>query len=182
MILMTKIAFLLFIMYTMIYISYFGIPESYSNTFYVLNNKKKGLGSIFPITMVLLVALIMPNWFIISDSINSTFTFLCFLAGGGLLMVAASPFFKEQSKECGNELKNLIYRSFHGQGLVHTIGALISMISVITWTIIYNKWLAIILSLTFIICLMISLKEFKIKKLVFWCELFIFLLIFMILL
>lgn len=174
------IASIILIIFTSQIVKYFGIPDSYSNTFYLLNEKKKGLGILFPIIITIFTFLMLPKWFMISDSINNTFTFLCFLAGGGLLMVAASPFFKEQSKECGSALKNLIYRSFHGQGLVHTIGALVAMIASITWCILYNQWVAIIFALLLTISLMISTKN-VLQKIVFWVEFFVFTLMIIIL-
>lgn len=174
------IASVILIVFTSQIVKYFGIPDSYSNTFYLLNEKKKGLGILFPIIIAIFTFLMLPKWFVISDVINNTFTFLCFLAGGGLLMVAASPFFKEQSKECGSALKNLIYRSFHGQGLVHTIGALVAMSASIIWCILYNQWVAIIFALLLTISLMISTKN-VLQKIVFWVEFFIFTLMIIIL-
>lgn len=179
--LMYTIGVCLFIIYTAICVYFFNIPSSFSETFYLFNEKKKGLGILFPFVMVAFIFLLLPKWFYISDLFNSTYTFLCFLAGGGLLLVAASPFFKEQTKDCGSPLKDLIYRSFHGQGLVHTIGALLAMISSIIWAIVYDKWLILIFSLLFTIACACSAKNI-LKSIVFLIELFIFLSIILILL
>ena len=172
---MAIIAYFIFWIYTASIIRMFGIPDSYSNTFYLLNEKRKGLVILFPLMSAMVVFLVMPNWFVLSDSILSNFTWLCFFAGGGLLMVAASPFFKEQSKECGSALKNLIYRSFNGQGLVHTIGALVAMISSVTWMLLAEYYIILI---AWFIMTLILMFVFKIRKqisnITFWVEFLIF--------
>lgn len=169
------IAYAIFVAYTILVFSLFGVPSSYSATFYLLNEKKKGLGILFPLMSALVVFLVMPNWFVLSDSVLPLFTWLCFFAGGGLLLVAASPFFKEQTKDCGSPLKDLIYRSFHGQGLVHTIGALLAMISSVTWMILGKYYLLLIGWLVIVLVIMFSLNIKKqISNITFWVEFLIF--------
>lgn len=163
------IAFIILWIYTGFMIAYFGIPESYSATFYKLNNIRKGLGILFPIMNIIIVALILPSWFYVSDNLLPNYTWLAFIATGGLLFVCASPFFKEYNRDTGKPLQDLIYRSFHGQGLVHTIGALLAMIGSIVWiSMTPFFWLPIA---WFILAIINSIATMTFKEcIVFWVE------------
>jgi len=180
-IVMYLIGFAMLIAYTTAMICKFGIPDSYSETFYKLNEIKPGLGALFPILLVSTTALIMPMWLELSDIILPNLTFLAFFGGTGICFVAAAPYFKEMAVDTGHPLKDLIYRSFHGQGLVHTIGALTSMIGVFTWTLCSPYWMVLPILAAVITIIALCTKTLK-RAIVFWGEVIIFLTIYIVLL
>lgn len=90
-------AFLIFIAYNAIMIWKFGMPSSLSDTFYLLQNKKKGLGYLFTAMMTSMAFTLMPGWLSISDAIGgweSNLTFLAFFACAGILFVGCAPAFR----------------------------------------------------------------------------------------
>lgn len=94
---LTITALLVFVIYNAISIFIFGMPSSLSNTFYLYQSKRIGLGYIFTAMMVTMVALLMPAWLTISDSMTGwqrNFTFLSFFAAGAIAFVGAAPAFR----------------------------------------------------------------------------------------
>lgn len=167
------LAYILYIDYSICVFYFLGIPESYSNTFYLFNEKKYGLGFLFPIVSAIYTFLLIPSWFHISDQITPSVTFLAFFSGAGLLFVAASPFFKECARDTGNKLADLIYKSFHGQGLVHTMGALFAMIASVIWISLSPYWYFILIWLFVAIIAGICTKTL-LKSVIFWIEFVIY--------
>ena len=151
----------------------FGVPESYSDTFYKLNEIRPYLGALFPMLLIATVALVMPGWLTVSDEILPNLTFLAFFGGGGLCFVAAAPFFKEYTYDTGRPLIDLLMRHLHGQGLVHMIGALMSMIGVFVWTANSPFWWILVIVLVIGILCAILTKTWK-KCSIFWVEFVIF--------
>ena len=68
------------------------MPESLSETYYRLNYKKKGLGRLFPITMFICAATLLPIWL---DYSKDNFQWLVFLACSATLFVAVTPNYYE---------------------------------------------------------------------------------------
>ena len=170
---MLLIAITVYWVYTIAMFRMFGVPESYSDTFYKLNEIKKHLGVLFPIMLITTTAMVMPSWLELSDRILPWGTFLAFFGGTGLCFVAVAPFFKECKRDTGHPIKDLIYQSFHGQGLVHTIGALMSMIAVAVWTAFTPYWIVLVVVLVSALIGGFSTKTLK-KSSIFWVEFTIF--------
>lgn len=177
---MLLVACIIYWAYTIAVFSVFGIPESYSNTFYLFNEKVKGLGWLFPAMCLCVVGLVLPGWLDLTDTINTNMAPLAFFSGAGLLFVAAAPFFKEMTRDTGRPLMDLVYRSFHGQGLVHTLGALSAMIGTVTWVALTKLWWMIFVILGITCIIMFATRTAK-KSITFWGEFFIFNMIFIVL-
>lgn len=91
------VALLIFVVYNGLMIINFGMPSSLSDTFYLLQNKKKGLGYLFTAMMTSIAFILMPGWLSISDAIGgweSNLTFMAFFACAGILFVGAAPAFR----------------------------------------------------------------------------------------
>jgi len=170
---MLLIAIVIYWIYTVAMFRMFGVPESYSDTFYKLNDIKKWLGILFPIMLISTTALVMPSWLEQSDKILPNLTFLAFFGGAGLLFIAVAPFFKECTRDTGHPIKDLIYRSFHGQGLVHTIGALMSMIATVVWTACSPYWWVILSVIAITLITGFSTSSLK-RSSIFWFEFMVF--------
>lgn len=170
---MLLVSYICYWAYTSAALACFGIPESYSNTFYLFNEKVKGLGWLFPVMSIIVVALAMPGWLEVSDVVLPKLTVMAFFSAGGLLMVAAAPFFKEMTRDTGRPLMDLIYRSFHGQGLVHTIGALMALIGTFTWIACSPVWYMLIIVGVITAAVMFITRTFK-SSITFWVEFMIY--------
>lgn len=170
---MLLIGYAIYWAYTAMVFKLFKIPESYSNTFYLLNEKVKGLGWLFPAMSLIVVATAMPGWLVLSDIYLPNLTVMAFFSAGGLLLVAAAPFFKEMTRDTGRPLADLIYRSFHGQGLVHTIGALLALIGTGVWVAMSPAWYVMVAVGVITLLVMLITMTFK-KSITFWVEFFIF--------
>lgn len=91
---LVSIAFLLFIVYNSVAIGIFGIPWSMSKTYYLYEEKRKGLGWVFTIFMWLMAFTMIPGWIIISEAVGpwmSYFIFLAFITGACIAFVGTAP-------------------------------------------------------------------------------------------
>ncbi len=91
------IALGIFIAYNAVFIGLYGVPTSLSDTFYVYQSKKKGLGYIFSLMMFSMCFFLMPAWLSISDSFTTwehNLTFLAFFAAASIAFVGAAPAFR----------------------------------------------------------------------------------------
>lgn len=103
---LTLCALAVFTIYNIVAICMFGMPSSLSDTFYLYQSKRIGLGYVFTAMMVIMVALLMPAWLTISDSMQGwehNFTFLSFFAAGAIAFVGAAPAFR------GNYLEHTVH-------------------------------------------------------------------------
>lgn len=75
----------------------FGVPPSLSESFYLLNAKRKSLGYVF--TGVCWVEAILTVMCLFDLSEGHWFQFTGFLAGAGLLLVGAAPLFKVEGDD-----------------------------------------------------------------------------------
>ena len=92
------VSFTIFIIYNSVAIGIFGIPWSMSKTYYLYEEKKKGLGWIFTIFMWLMAFMLVPAFLEISDTVGpwmNNFTFLAFISAAGIMFVGAAPRYKE---------------------------------------------------------------------------------------
>ena len=99
----------------------FGIPPSLSDSFYLLDERKKGLGYVFTglcWTEAIMVAICMLE---LSDGM--WFQFMAFLACAGLGFVGAAPLFREKS-----------------ESRVHFTGAAMCAIFSQVWIILMGMW------------------------------------------
>lgn len=156
---LTMMGVIVFAIYNAYILSKFGVPHSLSNTFYLLNGIKKGLGYLFTIMMFTLSICLMPGWIEITESISSWshhLTALPFFAAALLSFVGAAPAFKD------SDLENK----------VHTISACAAAAFAILWCSIvcYNiAW--IIIPASTIVILIASLATRTLKSCItYWLE------------
>lgn len=93
------VSFILFIIYNSVAIGFFGIPWSLSRTYFLYEQKKKGLGWVFTAFMWLMAFTLAPGYLTISDSVGpwmSYFTFLGFITVAGILFVGTAPRYYEE--------------------------------------------------------------------------------------
>ena len=91
------VALLIFVIYNVVAIKIFGMPTSLSDTFYLYQSKKKGLGYIFSVMMYLMAGFLMPAWLSITDAMpgwEHNFTFLAFFAAAMIMFVGTAPAFR----------------------------------------------------------------------------------------
>lgn len=113
-------AFLVFIIYNVALFPQFGIPKSLSESFYLYDKKKKGLGYIFTIFMFTMALCLMPGWLEISDmwsSWSNNLTFLAFFTAAAICFVGAAPAFRANKLE----------------GTVHSVAAKLCAATALLW-------------------------------------------------
>lgn len=97
--LLVCISFMLFIVYNSVAIGFFGIPWSMSKTYYLYEEKKKGLGWVFTAFMWLMAFTMIPGWIIVSEAVGpwmSYLTFLAFITGACIAFVGTAPRYREE--------------------------------------------------------------------------------------
>lgn len=149
------IATVIFVAYNAVAITFFGIPESLSNTYY-LYKEKSGKGWLFCLMMYLVVALMMPAWISLSE--GSDFQFLAFLAPASIMFVGTAPRFKD------GDLENK----------VHTISAIIAAVCSLAWVALVTPyWWVMLIWLGLIALASIFTSSYK-TCLVYWLEMVAF--------
>lgn len=99
---MVAVSLCIFIVYNAISIGIFGMPTSLSDTFYLYQSKKKGLGYIFSAMMYTMAGTLMPVWLAISDAMpgwEHNLTFLAFFAAAAIMFVGTAPAFRNVGLE-----------------------------------------------------------------------------------
>jgi hypothetical protein len=94
---LTCVSFAVFLAYNITAICIFGMPSSLSDTFYLYQSKKNGLGYIFTAMMFTMALSLMPAWLSISDAVSGwehNLTFLAFFAAAMICFVGAAPAFR----------------------------------------------------------------------------------------
>ena len=138
---------ILSIIILMMYLSYiverYGIPNSISDTYYLLGGKPKGL--VFQGVLTITAFLMIPV--LVSRSSEST-EFLAFLACAGLLFVAAAPLFRDSSER-----------------IIHIVSAFICCGCLILWQIFNSSWIIPLLCVG-----MVVYPATKDKKYTWWLE------------
>lgn len=95
-------AFIIFLTYNIVTVVKFGMPSSLSDTFYLIENKKKNLGYIFTGMMWSMAFLLMPAWIAITDAMpgwEHYLTVLPFLSAAGIAFVGSAPAFRNVGVE-----------------------------------------------------------------------------------
>lgn len=145
------IATLIYVLYNVVSVKIFGVPESLSNTYY-LYKEKWGFGFLFPIMMLLVVGFMMPAWIVLSE--GSVFQFLSFLAPACLVFVGTAPAFKTYGLE----------------NKVHSYSAYIAAACSLLWVVLVTHlWWVIPIWIGIIGLLSLSSKTLK-SCLVYWLE------------
>lgn len=150
------ISFLIFAIYNIIAIIRFGVLTSLSNTYYLYNSIKKGLGVVFSITLSIVGGLLLPAWLDISD--GSNFQFLAFLCCAMIIFVAYAPQFKDDKLT----------------STVHTASAILSAICGLLWIFIVTPfwYVPLIMGIIFVLIGFIT-KSLK-RCYVYWLEMIAF--------
>lgn len=125
------------------------IPCSFSDGFYILNEKKQGLGYLFTPWCFFVALSVMPIMFQLSD--GKWFQFLGLFTGGGLGFVGAAPLFKSHEKT------------------IHYTSAIVCAVSGFAWMALSGFWFVPAIALIAFIY-----PACKDKKWTFWGELALF--------
>ena len=148
----------LFTAYNAVVLKRFGVPKSFSETFYLWNSKKKNLGYIFTGMMGGISLTLLPAWIEVGNQVSSWspfLNFLVFFTCGAIMFVCVAPAF----------------RDFEMESKVHCISAKIAAACALIWcfAVCYHIWYV---PLTCIIAVLISglcTKTFK-NCYVYWLE------------
>ena len=124
-------------------IALFGIPESISDTYYLLERRKKGTGVLFTAWTWIAAFPLMIAWLDMA-----TYQLLAFFACAALMFVGAAAQFKQSLTE-----------------MVHYVSAGICVASALTWVVLVGYWYIPFISLS--ICILLGLKY---KKWITWIE------------
>lgn len=108
------IATVIYVAYNAMALAVFKVPESLSNTYYLLRDKWC-MGWLFCLMMYMVVAFMMPAWITMSE--GSNFQFLAFLAPAAIAFVGTAPRFKDTAME----------------NAVHSISAVIAALCSLLW-------------------------------------------------
>lgn len=125
------------------------VPCSFSDGFYILNEKKQGLGYLFTLWCFFIALSVMPVMFHLTD--GEWFQFLGLFTGGGLGFVGAAPLFKSHEKT------------------IHYVSASVCAITGFVWMSLSGYWYIPVL--VFAAVLYPACKD---KKWIFWGELALF--------
>lgn len=90
------ISIILFVVYLVALFKEDRAPESISDSFYIFNKHKKGLGHLFTLWCFTIMLLIAPQMFEASE--GRWFQFLGLFTTAGLGFVGAAPYFKDHEK------------------------------------------------------------------------------------
>lgn len=141
----------IFVLYNIITLSFFGVPQSLSMSYYLFKDKCN-CGYVFPIMMYLVAGFMMPAW--ISLSVTSPFQFLSFLAPASILFVGTAPAFLSGGIE----------------KMVHQIAAYLAAGFSLLWIILVTPyWWIILLWLGLIAILAFCSNTYK-TSYIYWLE------------
>lgn len=156
------ISLFLFTSYNAVSIKQFGIPKSLSETFYLWNSKKSGLGYIFTGMMFPMAFTLVPAWLELGEVISSWSTYLnplAFFACAAIAFVGAAPAFRS----CPLESK------------VHTTAAMTAAVCAVTWclTVCWQIMYVPLLTAGLVVVIGWLTKSWK-KASVYWLEMMAF--------
>ena len=145
------IAATIYLVYNIVAVSLFNIPQSLSDTYY-LYKERFNTGWVFCLMMYLVVACMMPAWITISE--GSNFQFLAFLAPAAIAFVGTAPRFKDQ------ELENK----------VHMYSAYFAALCSILWVILITPyWWTLLIWFGFVALTSVVTSSYK-TSLIYWLE------------
>lgn len=131
---------ILFIVYLITLFKIDRSPESISDSFYIFNKHKKGLGHLFTLWCFTIMFLVAPQMFEASD--GRWFQFLGLFTTAGLGFVGAAPYFKDHEKT------------------IHTVAAILCASGCFLWVALMG-YILIPLIYVSIVVLWVSFKFFK---------------------
>lgn len=143
----------IFLLYLGFIILKFGIPKSLSQSFYLLEDIKHGLGYIFTIVLWGMAFTLLPVW--LSTPIGEDWEFLKFLCCASLCFVGAAPRFLDQDSK------------------VHTIAAITSAITGLLWILICTNFWPIIIVYAVLFTFLMFMTKSK-NCYTFWAEMVMF--------
>lgn len=158
---LVTISFCIFVAYILSTVYLFGVPSSISDTFYLLEAKKRNLGGAFTLMMFSIGFLIISPFIEITPE---NWEFLPFLSVAGILFVGAAPLFKRGGTDT----------------LVHTYGAISAGAFSLLWLFIcYPEIWGSLVDAVVVACigLFLSRRAFDYTYL-FWIEIVLFLTIY----
>jgi hypothetical protein len=126
-----------------------GVPHSISDSFYILNEKKRGLGYLFTIWCFVIAMSVMAVMFHLTD--GERFQFIGLFTGGGLGFVGAAPLFKSHERT------------------IHYTGATVCAVTGFAWMVLSGFWYVPVIALTAVIY-----PAHRDGKWTFWIELALF--------
>lgn len=141
------VSIVIFMLYIASMVCLFNIPWSISNTYYLLEKKRKGLGWMFTAFCYGVGGFLLPGWL---DITPEGYQYTCFLSVAGLIFVGAAAQFKES-------LTNT----------VHYTSAVICCLFSQIWCFAAGFWLVSLLSFGFFLCMAGFSKK---KNWMFWVE------------
>ena len=152
----------MFLSYNIAALHLFGVPSSLSNTYYLYEEKKKGLGLLFPAMMGSMGFTLLPAWLELGEVISSWSSYLnplAFFTCAAICFVGAAPAFRA----------NIL------QGKVHTIAASIAAAFALIWCLVvcWKIMYVPILAAGLIALIAWLTRTFK-KGLVYWLEMMAF--------
>lgn len=131
------------------------VPESLSNTYYLLNEKRDQSGWLFMVTLMLTGISLAPA--IIEITEGHPLQFLSFLCPASIIFVGAAPRFKDAGME----------------SLIHPIAALISAASCVLW-IILVAGMGWVLLIFLVAASLLAIATKSLLCYVFWLEMVAF--------
>lgn len=149
---LTLLAYIIYIAYTIAVAGFFGIPHSLSRTYYLFKQKSNWLKVLFPAMMVSMACLLMPAWIELSE--GSNFQFMSFLACAGLVFTGIFPAFQDSKHE----------------NIVHTISAYFAVVMALLWIVLVtNLWWVIFIWIGIIGIVGFVTKSWK-SSYTYWLE------------
>ena len=149
--------FLVYVIGSCLYLN--GIPSSISNTYYLFEEKHKGMGWLFTLFCWSVAFTLLPSLLEVTDE---SYQFCVFLTCAGMGFVGAAPQFKMDMT-----------------GTVHYVSAAFCMIFSQLWAILTCWWIPLIIWLIYIISTTVFMKKhkganlrdkFRQTKPMFWIE------------
>ena len=161
---LTLLSLIIFMAYLAIIIAYFGIPDSLSESYYLLEGKFKNSGVLFTLLMFVMVFLIIAPML---DSTPDKFQALAFFAILGLGFVGAAPLFKRE----GTESK------------VHFIAAAVSALCGMIWIfVVFPTLFYVPIAVAVTVLTLAALTKTTTKAFLFWAEMVVFFSVYVVLL
>jgi len=144
---MVALSFIIYLIYIVVSVCVFGIPESVSDTYYQWKEKNPKLSVLFPLFCMLAGMSLMTSWIVLSE--GRPYQFLSFLAPAALVFVGIACGFKESLTKT-----------------VHYGSAVVCFVCAILWLLLERYWFST--SVVFFPCLCIAF--FNRKNWLFWVE------------
>lgn len=141
------ISIIIFLIYLISIVFMFDVPWSISNTYYLLEEKRKGLGWLFTTFCYGTGGFLLPDWLNVTPE---SYQYTCFLSVAGLFFVGTAAQFKENLTSA-----------------VHYTAAVVCCVFSQIWCIIAGFWWLSLFSFTYYLIIAVFSKE---KNWMFWVE------------